>query len=426
MTVSPYITQNSCSQPIKSVIQILCLLLLFCFLHPVNASAKTNSSNILNSDKVTLYYFWSRFCPHCNEAKPFVNNLPKTYPWLTLQSFDLVDSKVNQDLYLQMAKQIKQPANSVPAFIFCGQMMVGYDKAETTGRELEEKLLACHKQENNQQVQKSFHIPGLGKIHYQQFSLPVFTLIIAALDAFNPCAFFILFFLLSLMVHHRSRVRMLVIGCTFVLCSGIMCFLFMSAWLNLFLITDQLMFITTVAGLIAISFGVINIKDYFFFRQGVSLSLSDSARTRLFTRIRALTQSGNWSTMIVATIILAIAANSYELLCTAGLPMVYTRVLTLNNLSSTEYYLYLALYNVIYIIPLLLIVLMFSLTLGSKKLSEKEGRLLKLLSGSMMFGLGMILLLKPEWLSNMLISVGVIGGSILLTALVALFQKLKG
>lgn len=130
--------------------------------------------------------------------------------------------------------------------------------------------------------------------------------------------------------------------------------------------------------------------------------------------------------MIVATIILAIAANSYELLCTAGLPMVYTRVLTLNNLSSTEYYLYLALYNVIYIIPLLLIVLMFSLTLGSKKLSEKEGRLLKLLSGSMMLGLGMILLLKPEWLSNMLISVGVIGGSILLTALVALFQKLKG
>ena len=129
--------------------------------------------------------------------------------------------------------------------------------------------------------------------------------------------------------------------------------------------------------------------------------------------------------MIVATIILAIAANSYELLCTAGLPMVYTRVLTLNDLSSTQYYLYLAFYNVIYIIPLLLIVLMFSLTLGSKKLSEQEGRLLKLLSGSMMLGLGTILLLKPEWLSNMLVSVGVIGGSILLTALVALLQKLK-
>ena len=126
----------------------------------------------------------------------------------------------------------------------------------------------------------------------------------------------------------------------------------------------------------------------------------------------------------MATIILAVAANSYELLCTAGLPMVYTRILTLSDLSTNQYYLYLALYNVIYIIPLLLIVILFSLTLGSKKLSEQEGRLLKMLSGSMMLGLGSILLLKPEWLNNMLVSVTVIFGSIALTLLIALVQKL--
>ncbi|MCK5354788.1 MAG: hypothetical protein KAJ63_06685, partial [Methyloprofundus sp.] len=155
----------------------------------------------------------------------------------------------------------------------------------------------------------------------------------------------------------------------------------------------------------------------------VSLSLSDSARTRLFARMRTLTQSGSWSTMIFATIILAIAANSYELLCTAGLPMVYTRVLTLNDLTSTQYYLYLAYYNVIYIIPLLLIVILFTLTLGRKKLSEQEGRLLKLLSGSMMLGLGSILLLKPALLNNMLVSVGVISGAMVLTLVVAVVQK---
>ena len=199
----------------------------------------------------------------------------------------------------------------------------------------------------------------------------------------------------------------------------------MSAWLNLFLITDQLILITSIAGLIAIIFGLLNIKDYFFFKQGVSLSLSDSARSKLFARMRVLTQSGSWSTMILATIILAIAANSYELLCTAGLPMVYTRVLTLNELSNTQYYLYLAFYNVIYIIPLFLIVVLFTFTLGSKKLSEQEGQLLKLLSGSMMLGLGAILLLKPEWLSNMMVSVGVIGGAIVLTALGVLIQKVN-
>ncbi len=403
------------------------LLLLISALLSPNLPAVTNAQTVqLPANEVTLYYFWSRHCPHCKVAKSFINKLPKTYPWLTLHSYDVVDSRVNQKRFLLMAQQLQQPANSVPAFIFCGQMMIGYDRAETTGKELEEKLLACYQQGNRQTVQRqeNFNIPGLGKIHYQDFSLPVFTLLIAALDAFNPCAFFILFFLLSLMVHHRNRARMLVIGGTFVLCSGLMYFLFMSAWLNLFLITEQFIFITATAGVIAIVFGLLNIKDYFFFKQGVSLSLSDASRTKLFTRMRALIQTGSWPSMIMSTIILAIAANSYELLCTAGLPMVYTRVLTLSGLSSTQYYLYLALYNIVYIMPLLLIVIMFSLTLGSKKISEQEGRLLKILSGSMMLGLGLILLLKPEWLSNMLVSVTVIFGSIALTLLIALVQKL--
>ena len=425
IVVTPAIRNNT-PRSIKSVIHLFCLLLLTTVLIPANAKVETDTG-IHHSNEVNLYYFWSRYCPHCEEAKPFVNNLPKIYPWLTLHSYDLVGSRDNQKRFLLMAKKLQQPANSVPAFIFCGQMMHGYDRDETTGRELEEKLLACHQQKKSNQVQaqEEFNIPWLGKIHYQDFSLPAFTLLIAALDAFNPCAFFILFFLLSLMSQHRSRTRMLVIGCTFVLCSGLMYFLFMSAWLNLFLITEQLVIITAAAGLIAISFGLINIKDYFFFKQGVSLSLSESARSKLFTRIRGITQTGNWPTMIAATIILAIAANSYELLCTAGLPMVYTRVLTLNDLISTQYYLYLAFYNVIYIIPLLLIVVLFTLTLGRKKLSEQEGRLLKLLSGSMMLGLGTILLLEPELLSNMLVSMGVISGAILLTLLFAFLQKLK-
>ena len=307
----------------KAIIFVGMLLLFSSLLSPANLKAETVAKSSTDN-QVSLYYFWSRYCPHCKEAKPLINNLAKIYPWLTVYSYDLVDNRENQQRYLLMATQLQQPANSVPAFIFCDQMLVGYDRAETTGQELIEKLLACHQQESTTEKQENLNITGLGSIHYQDFSLPALTLIIAALDAFNPCAFFILLFLLSLMVHHRSRTRMLLIGCIFVVCSGLMYFLFMSAWLNLFLMTEELIIITLAAGLIAISFGLINIKDYFFFKQGVSLSLSDSSRSRLFTRIRALTQSGNLTTMITATIILAIAANSYELLCTAGLPMVYT------------------------------------------------------------------------------------------------------
>ena len=416
--------QKNNIQPIKFGKTIFFLFFLAIFLLPENLKAASPTAHHKTID-VTLYFFWAQNCPHCIEAKPFVNSLSKNYPWLTVRSYDLVNNRDNQKQFLQMAEQLRQPANSVPAFIFCDQMIVGYDTAETSGKELKERLLACHQQQKNDQQQENFTIPWFGNIHYQDLSLPVFTLVIAALDAFNPCAFFVLFFLLSLMVHLKSRTRMMAIGTTFVLCSGLMYFLFMSAWLNLFLITDQLIFITATAGLIAIVFGLLNIKDYFFFKQGVSLSLSESARSKLFARMRILTQSGSWSTMILATIILAIAANSYELLCTAGLPMVFTRILTLNELSNTQYYLYLAYYNVIYIIPLFLIVLLFTWTLGSKKLSEQEGRLLKLLSGSMMLGLGTILLLKPEWLNNMMVSIGVIGGAIILTGAGALIQKSK-
>ncbi len=409
-------------------VTVFTILLVLCFslFSADTLRAEATEPGHSGSD-VTLYYFWSRYCPHCKEAKPFINELVNRYSWLQLKSYDLVGNKENQSLYVKMSSELGQPANSVPAFIFCGQMLVGYDKSETTGKELETKILACHQKQTQQSVDKleRFYLPGLGSMHYQDYSLPVFTLLIAALDAFNPCAFFILFFLLSLMVNQHSRLRMLLIGGTFVICSGLMYFLFMTAWLNLFLLTEELLLITATAGVIAVLFGLVNIKDYFYFKQGISLSLSDSARDKLFARMRKLTQSGNVLTMMLATVILAIAANSYELLCTAGLPMIYTRVLTLSELTNVQYYLYLALYNLIYIVPLFLIVLLFTLTLGRKKLTESQGRVLKLLSGSMMTGLGVVLLFKPEMLSNMLVSVAVIGFAVVLTVFVVLLQKLK-
>jgi hypothetical protein len=92
--------------------------------------------------------------------------------------------------------------------------------------------------------------------------------------------------------------------------------------------------------------------------------------------------------------------------------MVFTRILTLNALSLTSYYLYLVLYNVVYIIPLLLIVLAFSITLGSRKLSERQGRLLKLLSGLMMLGLGGLLVVNPALLNNLMISFVLLAGAL--------------
>ena len=128
---------------------------------------------------------------------------------------------------------------------------------------------------------------------------------------------------------------------------------------------------------------------------------------------------------MLGTIALAVVANSYELLCTAGFPLVFTRVLTLNDLGNSTYYGYLVLYNLVYVIPLLVIVGVFVWTLGSRKLSEKEGRFLKLMSGMMMLGLGLLLVIAPDLLENMLAAVGILFAAVAVSLLITLINRMR-
>jgi hypothetical protein len=243
--------------------------------------------------------------------------------------------------------------------------------------------------------------------------------VLAGLDSFNPCAFFVLLFLLSLLVHARSRGHMLLIGGTFVFFSGLVYFMFMAAWLNLFLVVGEIAWVTALAGLAAVLIALVNIKDFFWLHRGITLSIPEHARPRLYQRMRGLLQNGRLPAMLLGTVMLALAANSYELLCTAGFPMVYTRVLTINALPPSAYYGYLLLYNVVYIIPLLLIVGAFSLTLGARKLGERGARLLKLLAGLMMLQIGLVLIVAPALLNSAGIAVLLLCVALLLTALAA-------
>jgi hypothetical protein len=189
----------------------------------------------------------------------------------------------------------------------------------------------------------------------------------------------------------------------------------MAAWLNLFIYLGELRLITLIAGAIAVLIALVNIKDYFWFRRGFSLSIADDEKPKLIDRIRQLLRLDSTATVIVATVILAVVANSYELLCTAGFPMVYTRILTLRSLPVESYYLYLLFYNLIYIVPLLTIVAVFTIKLGSRKLSEQEGMVLKLLSGIMMLLLGGLLIVSPESLNNIVAAALIIVASISIT-----------
>ncbi len=266
-------------------------------------------------------------------------------------------------------------------------------------------------------------LPLIGTVETSKMALPVLTVAIAALDGFNPCAFFVLFMLLGMLVHVRSRGRMLLVGGIFVFFSGLIYFVFMAAWLNIFLFAGTVRTITIVAGIIALVFAVINIKEFFFFRLGVSLSIPETAKPKLFDRMRKLLKASSLASIIIGTIVLAVAANAYELLCTAGFPMVFTRVLTLHNLQTSQYYLYLVLYNVVYVVPLAVIVLLFTATLGSRKLSEHHGQILKLISGVMMLLLALVILIKPALLGNVLVAAGLLFASLAISGAIILVSR---
>lgn len=216
---------------------------------------------------------------------------------------------------------------------------------------------------------------------------------------------------------------MLLIGSVFIFFSGFIYFIIMLFLLQAFRFTGEQIIITIIAGFIAIIFGILNIKDYFFFKKGPSASIPDGQKSKLYKQMRKVVKITSIPSLIIATIILALSANTVELLCSLNLPVIYTAILLNYNLNSFWSYLYLLIYNIIYVIPLMVIVIVTVVTLGHWKLSELQGRILKLFSGIMIFSLGEIMLLNPSMLSNVFIAINLLILSLVITFIIYLISK---
>ena len=241
-------------------------------------------------------------------------------------------------------------------------------------------------------------IPGWGMLRVSDLGLPAFTFVIGLLDGFNPCAMWVLVFLLSILVNVRSRVRILAIAGTFVLVSGLAYFAFMAAWLNVFLLVGYTRWLETALGLFALFIGVVNVKDFVAFKRGISLSIPDAAKEGIYARVRKIVTAQYLGLAVAMAVVLAMSVNVVELLCTAGLPAVYTQILTAQQLPAWQNYAYLLLYNVAYMLDDALLLAAFVITLSHRKIQEREGRWLKLVSGLVILALGLVMLFKPEWL----------------------------
>jgi hypothetical protein len=373
--------------------------------------------------RIHLYFFWTRSCAHCQAQRPIVERLAARHTWLIVHAHELDADPEAAQLYVTIAESIGEQARYVPALAFCQTLTQGF----VDEQELEARLLACRDQLRDRGPPEPeptrVELPLFGEVDLERWSLPVTTVVLASLDAFNPCAFFVLLFLLSLLVRAHGRARMLLLSAVFIGVSGLWYFVFMAAWLNLFLWFGELRWMTLAAGVIAVIMAGFNIKDFLAPRRGPSLAIPEAAKPGLFARMRKLARVSSLPAAVLATVVLAAVANTYELLCTAGLPMIYTRVLTLAELSTAQYYLYLALYNVVYVLPLIAIVAISIKTLGKRKLQEREGRALKLLSGLMMLGLGLALLIAPELLARVGIAVALLLGAVVITAIAVVIDR---
>lgn len=345
-----------------------------------------------SNDQEILQVFVRDGCPHCAEFKEFLPIFSAQHPQLaiSLRSLDR-DPTAQSDLITISQKAGVWPPG-VPTFVYKNKVKIGFNSPEASGPELEQLI-------SDQAVSTGQLETGLfGTLDVKQLGLPLFTLALGLLDGFNPCAMWVLLFLLSLLIRLNNRKRMALIAGTFVLVSGAVYFAFMAAWLNVFLLIGLSATVRWILTVIALVIGGINIRDFIKEKQGLTLSIPDAAKPDIYSRVRKIIQAEKLAASLIGVTLLAIIVNFVELLCTAGIPAIYTAVLTQYDLSNAAYYGYISLYIVGYIADDTLMVTLAVVALSSQKLTEETGRWLKLLSGLVMVALGILLLLNPSWL----------------------------
>lgn len=241
------------------------------------------------------------------------------------------------------------------------------------------------------------NLPFIGYIDVQSFSLPLLTIIIAGLDGFNPCAMWVLLFLISLLLGMKNKKRMWILGSAFIVSSGVVYFLFLTAWLNVFLFIGFIFWVRIGIGVVAIASGAYHLREYYLNRPGCKVT-EDEKRQKIFAKLKAITQRKEFFYALIGIILLAVAVNVVELVCSAGLPAVYTSILAMTDLATWQYYMYLVLYIFIFMLDDLIIFFLAMGTLQMVGISKKYSRFASLIGGIIILILGLLLIFKPTWL----------------------------
>jgi glutaredoxin len=349
---------------------------------------------------VDVHFFWAKGCPHCAKEKEFLNKLEKKYPEIDVKSYEVSGSKENLDHMRNLAQEVGANVRGVPFTVVGDRYFNGFYDEKTTGKEIEEavKCLLPEKEQNNSVIPDSVNVPLIGKIKTKDLSLPIFSIVLGFLDGFNPCAMWTLLFLISLLLGIDNKRRRWILGTVFIVASSFVYFLFLAAWLNFFLFLGYVVWVRYLIGILAVSVGVYNFYDFWKNKDGGCKVTGDEKRRKIFHKIRNIVKDNRLFLAVVGIILLAFAVNMVELVCSAGLPAIFTKVLTLSKLPLWKYYMYLLLYILFFMIDDLIIFFTAMITLHSVGIESKYARFSNIIGGLLMLIIGIIMLFKPELL----------------------------
>lgn len=390
---------------------------------------------------VNLYFFYGDGCPHCAKEEKFLDKLEDEYPYIEVHGFETWHNKANADLLEQVGRELGLKIPGVPILIIGDEPIVGYFSDEVTGKQIKDRInnlpergcvdvvapllgwetdtpgepecehtncaegqecehdCGCGNDlvEGGTELPESVSIPFFGEVSVKAVSLPVLTFLIAAADGFNPCAMWVLLFLISMLLGMQDRRRMWILGSTFIVVSALVYFVVLAAWFNFFKLFGMLTWIRNLIALVALGTGAYHLYDWWLNRDGCKVTSSDKRRL-VFEKIKTFIVKKNLIVALLGIGLLAAAVNVVELLCSAGLPAVYTELLALSDLPVWQYYGYLLFYILIFMLDDMIVFVIAMKTLELTVSNSKYTRHAGLVGGIIMLIIGILLIFKPGWL----------------------------
>ena len=385
-------------------LKILLIISVF-FLLPFTVSAK----------EVTLNLFFGKECPHCEAEQKYLKTLEKKYKDnLKINKIEVWHNKENSELLTKVKKALGDDNNYVPYTVIGTTGITGYN--EDTENKIEKLIKKALKnntvdavsyikkgkqipKEKNKQDSK-LTVPILGKINAKEVSLPILAIVIGLVDGFNPCAMWVLLFLISMLISMKNKKRMWALGLTFLITSAIIYLLFMIAWLGIAINAFQQTILRTIIAIVALIAGIINLNNYIKTKNdpdGCTV-VPKNKRQKIFDKIKKFTKEKSFILALLGVITLAISVNIVELACSAGLPLLFTSILAMNDLNTFQYGFNLFLYILFFLLDDIIVFAIAMKTLEVTGISTKYSKYSHLIGGIIMTLIGVLLILKPEWI----------------------------